>query len=109
MNDTKQFGKNLRRFRKEKGMTLEVMAEHLGISAVYLSELERGNKLPKLTTFVEIANRLSLSADYLLSDVLEAARTYQTDALSEKLAALSGRKLAVVNAVVDTLAETLAE
>ena len=107
MNNCSQFGKTLRKYRKERGMTLEEMAEKLEISAVYLSELERGNKMPKLSTFVDIANRLSLSADYLLSDVISEARDIQINEISEKLSKLSGKNLAIINSVVDNLCEQL--
>ncbi len=107
MNNCRQFGKALRKYRKEQKMTLEEMAEKLEISAVYLSELERGNKMPKLSTFVDIANRLSLSADYLLSDVVNEAKEIQVDEIRNKLSALDGKNLAIVSSVVDTLCEQL--
>lgn len=41
-----EFGKFILNKRKEKGVSLRVMAKELNISISYLSDLEQGNKLP---------------------------------------------------------------
>lgn len=41
-----EFGKFISKKRKEKGVSLRVMAKELNISISYLSDLEQGNKLP---------------------------------------------------------------
>ena len=38
------FGEKLRSYRKEKGLTLAVMARNLGVSTAYISQLENGHK-----------------------------------------------------------------
>jgi transcriptional regulator with XRE-family HTH domain len=38
------FGEKLRQLRAERGMSLQQMAEHLGLSAAYLSALEHGRR-----------------------------------------------------------------
>lgn len=41
-----EFGKFISSKRKEKGVSLRVMAKDLNISISYLSDLEQGNKMP---------------------------------------------------------------
>lgn len=41
-NDFKEIGKTLRLRRKEKGLTLEIVADYVGVSINYISELELG-------------------------------------------------------------------
>ena len=48
-------GHRLRDARLEAELTLPVAAERAGVAAGYLSDCERGNKLPSLMTLVDIA------------------------------------------------------
>ncbi|MCM1567971.1 MAG: helix-turn-helix transcriptional regulator [Roseburia sp.] len=63
-------GTRIRYYREELGYTQEKFAELVGLSPNYLSALERGVKLPKLQTFIRIANQLQISSDLLLQDTL---------------------------------------
>lgn len=63
-------GKNIAKRRKKLGYTQEKLAEKAGLSVSFIGALERGEKLPSLPTFIDIANILEISSDILLSDVL---------------------------------------
>lgn len=63
-------GKRIRFFREEKKWSQEVFAEKLGLSLTYIGMIERGEKIPKLETFINTANTLGVSADQLLAGVL---------------------------------------
>lgn len=41
----KLIGKNLRKFRKAKGLTQKDLAEAVGVTANYISKIENGNTL----------------------------------------------------------------
>jgi transcriptional regulator with XRE-family HTH domain len=45
--DTSIIGEKLRQLRKEKGLTIEALAEKLGVSVGIISEWEHGNKEPR--------------------------------------------------------------
>ncbi|MBR3510322.1 MAG: helix-turn-helix transcriptional regulator [Lachnospiraceae bacterium] len=64
--DAKALGANLQKYRKQKGLTQEAAAEKCGLSANYLRQIELGHKVPKLETFLRIAEVLETSADLLL-------------------------------------------
>ena len=49
-------GKNIRRFRKERGYRQEDLAEMVGLSVNYMGAIELGDKLPSLETFITIVN-----------------------------------------------------
>jgi len=50
----------LRNIRKEKGMTLQKMAEITGVSAGYLCHLEKGSRThPSIEVMEKIANALN--------------------------------------------------
>ena len=59
-------GENIRRFRREKDITQEMLADRLHISAQAVSKWERGECLPDVTLIVPIASYLGVSADDLL-------------------------------------------
>ena len=45
-SDKKEFYQTLKRNRKLKGITLKEVAEKLDLSTMYISEIERGKKVP---------------------------------------------------------------
>jgi DNA-binding XRE family transcriptional regulator len=53
----------LRAWRKYRGMTLQYLGELAGISAAYLSDLERGNNEGSVGTWIKLARALDLSLD----------------------------------------------
>ena len=96
-------GKKIRFYRESKKWTQEVFAEKIGLSLTYVGMIERGEKIPKLETFIRIANTLNVSADVLLSDVLETGYQIKTSLLSEKISKLSPEEREKVYAVVDAM------
>ncbi|MBC3515618.1 helix-turn-helix domain-containing protein [Neobittarella massiliensis] len=64
-------GKQIRKYRVQKGWRQDDLAEKADLSHNYISLIERGVKLPALDTFIRIANALEVTADMLLADVLE--------------------------------------
>lgn len=67
----KSIGKNIRKLRDESGITQEELAEMVSLSVSYMGAIERGEKIPKLKVFINIANALKVSSDSLLSGVLD--------------------------------------
>ena len=51
----------------------------------YIGMIERGEKIPSLETFINILNSLGVSADMVLSDVLDNGYTVKDSLLNEKL------------------------
>ena len=85
----KSIGKNIRKRRDELGIKQEKLAEMVDLSVSYMGAIERGEKLPKLKVFISIANALEISADTLLSGVLEVGNQIVASELSKELLGLS--------------------
>ena len=49
------FGRRLRELRLKRGMTQEALAEAAGTAGPYISDMERGLKVPSLTTMLRLA------------------------------------------------------
>lgn len=96
-------GKNIRKYRLSKNLRQEDLAELAGLSTNYVGAVERGEKLPALETFIEIVNTLGVSADMVLSEVVEAGYKVRTTQLSEQLEKLSDSDRRKVCAVVEAL------
>lgn len=60
-------GQALRRLRKERGFTLEELAERAEISVSYLSHIERGTRQAPLTTLESLAQILGMNLYELFS------------------------------------------
>ena len=87
MNYT-SIGRRIQQERKARKMTQSVLAEKVSISTKYISNIECGEKLPKLETFIAIANAIGTDANTLLVDVLEVSPQIKSSVLSEKIAGL---------------------
>src|SRR5262249_30659107 len=73
---SRTFGDQLRRYRVERGLTQEGLAEHAGLSTRAISDLERGIKLhPRRDTIQMLAEALKLDvpARALLEDLARRA------------------------------------
>lgn len=61
-------GPTLAKLREQAHMTQKELAEKVGASNVFLSNLERGEKHPKLKTLCSLAQALDVSCDAILFD-----------------------------------------
>ena len=57
---TKILRTNIKNFRESKNLTQEKLSELAGISADYLSEIERGKKIPSIKRLIQIAEALDI-------------------------------------------------
>ena len=96
-------GKNIRKYRLEKKLRQEDLAERAGLSTNYIGMVERGEKIPALETFITILNVLEVSADVILADVLVTGYAVKDSLLAEKLTKLSKEERERIYAVIDTL------
>ncbi len=102
--NTSSIGKRIRKYREAKGWRQEDFAEKVGLSVTYTGMIERGEKVPKLETFITIANVLGVSADLLLADVLSTGYNIKSSEMTEELSLLTpserDRIYSVVNAMI---------
>jgi transcriptional regulator with XRE-family HTH domain len=63
-----EIGKRIRRFRKERKITLDQLAEKTGFSKGYLSKVEKSDKAPPVSTLGNIARALNVTISALLDE-----------------------------------------
>lgn len=59
-------GSRLRKLRKTKGLTLDVLAAEIGLTKGYLSKVETGQKVPPIATLARVARALETDVATLL-------------------------------------------
>ena len=65
MLDMKIIGENIRTERKRQLLTIERLAEIVGITENFLGKIERGESMPSFPTMDSIACALGVSIDFL--------------------------------------------
>ena len=103
--NTSSIGKRIRKYREAKGWRQEDFAEKIGLSVTYTGMIERGEKVPKLETFITIANVLGVSSDLLLADVLSTGYNVKSSAMTESIENLSPTERERIYCVVNTMIE----
>ena len=68
----KILGKQIKTYRKNMGYTQQQLAEKINKSVIFISYIERGEKIHSLSTLIDIANTLHISLDILVGDAIES-------------------------------------
>lgn len=76
-------GENIKRLRRERDLTQEELATHIGISFQSVSKWERGDGYPDITMLPSLANYFGISVDQLLG-VDELAKMEQYSKINEE-------------------------
>ncbi|MGM0168919.1 hypothetical protein IGI39_004674 [Enterococcus sp. AZ135] len=74
MTDYQMMGKKLKQLRKEEMLTLEQLSEKAGISAGYISKIERGTVNPSAKNIQKICFVLGITANELMIDKEESEK-----------------------------------
>ena len=96
-------GKNIKKYRLEKKMRQEDLAEQAGISTNYVGMVERGEKIPSLETLIAILNSLGISADMVLVDVLDVGYTVKNSLLNDRLSVLDNDERSKIYDVIEAM------
>jgi len=90
-NSYKNVGEALRRLRKEKGFTLEELAERTEISVSFLSHIERGTRQAPLSTLETLAQALGANLYELLVPSSASATREKPSTYDAKIRNLLGK------------------
>jgi transcriptional regulator with XRE-family HTH domain len=72
-------GERIKALRSDRGMTLAELAEQVGLSAGYLSQIERDKITPALSALLDIASALNVGPRYFFETETEAAFITRSD------------------------------
>lgn len=100
-------GDRIKETRKKKGLTQEQLAEKVDITLEYISQIERGLKMPNMQVFIKLVEVLDVSADYLLRDSVSTRNLYGDKQIGLKLERLTPKQRVALEALMDTYIEYL--
>ena len=69
-----EIGRNIRRYRLEKGLKQKELAERIRVSDQHMSHIEDASTQLSLPTLIAIANALEVDCNTLLGQVLDKAQ-----------------------------------
>lgn len=98
-------GKRIQDVRRARGLTQSDLAEKVGITPKYLSNIECGDKVPKFETFIAIANALEIDANTLLVDVLQVSPAIISSEIAKKLSSLPIDEQRRLKRIIDAMFE----
>lgn len=109
--NTKALGVNVKKYRTDKRLSAEKLAELTGVSVSHIKNIESASTHPSAEVLVHIANALEISLDILLSDSLsgEAQKMARMMEYSKMLGDCSPSELKIITSVVDVLLKELRE
>jgi len=69
--DERRVGKNIKKLRKERGLSLNELAEMIGMTKGYISKIENSESAPPLSTLSKIALSLDVEVGALTAEDLD--------------------------------------
>lgn len=105
--DKAALGQKLRQARLDKGYTQQSLSEKADIGEVYLSEIERGLKMPSMNLFIKLITALDISADYILRDEVPTCKDFVYDELTQKLDSLTPKQRKTAADILDAYIRNL--
>ena len=101
--DAKALGSNIHKYRLAKGLTQDAAAEKCGLSTNYFRQIELGHKVPRLETFLRIAEVLEVSTDLLLVGNLSWAAATRSNDLYQRIERLPAKQQNYILDAVEAL------
>lgn len=87
--DKTAMGKRIQKYRTKAGYTQEQLAEVLDCSSSFITAIERGIRLPSLSSLIELAEVLDVSTDMILGVRRKSCENPQLAYLDEEIAGLT--------------------
>lgn len=89
-------GQRIQKIRRAKGLTQQQLAEMVGISTNYLSDVERGKSSARIDKLVAIINALGCSADDVFADVINV----NDESVDISAANLTPKQMNLINDII---------
>lgn len=101
--DYKLIGMRLQKARQRSGMTQARLAEEIGVSVGYISQIERGFTKVNLESLCRITNAIGCDLPRILSGIDTAQQEYGQEELLQKFSRLDSRQKSMVLDFIDIL------
>lgn len=105
--DKISLGTRIQEVRVGKGLTQQELSRAVDINEMYLSEIERGVKMPSMNVFIKLIVTLDVSADYILRDITPAGKEFVYDEVTKKLEGLTPQQRKTAVDILDAYIKNL--
>lgn len=103
----KEIGGRVRQARKAKGLSQTDLAELIGTSPNYVSNIETGKHIMKITLLMKITDALEISNDWLLRNDTREASEYTAEEFDELFSDCTPAERAHLMKILTHVKETL--
>ncbi len=103
--DQRAFGEKVYKARIGRHMQVSEVAGNLGVSEIFVRQIELGRKLPSLNVFMNLCNVLQASPTYFLSSELELNVSDPVQKAIEVLSACTPREGEIIMAMLQAAAD----
>lgn len=107
--DFRSLGRNVRKYREEKGLSAEKLSRISGVSKSHINNIESANAKASLEVMVRIANALEISLDMILCDSLKLSRNIKKMEYALILDDCDDNAVNIIVEVAETLRKKLKE
>ena len=103
--DYKQLGNRVAKERKKNKLTQEQLAEKIGMTNNYISNIENNYSIPSLETLIKICEELNITPDSLLIGTVYSSEKYMADEITNKINKLDDKEKRLVAKYIDWILE----
>ena len=102
--DKIEIGKNVRAARERKNFIRDDLAELCGVSRSTIENIENGNRLPSVSVFVELCNKLQVPPGYILGRNIKPVekKTYSKEDLLMRLEECTENQVNIMMDIMET-------
>lgn len=101
--DYKSIGERIRLERELLGISREKFAELIGLSPVYVGQIERGERKMSMDSLVNISKNLHASIDYLILGNNNITPSVDTNKVSALLYKCSDHELEIISDLIKVI------
>ena len=102
-----EIGEKIRKYRKEKGVSQEQLAEKVGISVTHMSHIETANTKLSLPVLVSVAEVLGVGVDALVKEKCAECEENLVEELRELLSECNESEIRVIMDVARAAKQSL--
>ena len=103
--DYREFGRRIAKERKKNNLTQEQLAEKIGMTGNYISNIENNYSIPSLETLIKICIALDVTPDYLLLGTVYSSDNYLEKELAHRIKKCGNKERRLVVRFIDWMLE----
>lgn len=103
--DLSSIGKHIKELRLLKEWKQQTLADKVGVTATYIGQIERGEKLPRVELLIDITKALEASSDEILEEVINNSYQARMSKYVEKAGRVSPKKRDMDFRILDIVLE----